>query len=210
MSWDRNWLLPDLIAWVLREATTFGDEWLEGLAFNEGSNCPPPPPKKKGLCLYGRLFLCMNIVIDPEALELTMWLSFQLFNRHYENWEVAPDPASDSDKPDKPLFKPGTEILIKTLESGGQSLEPFWEGPYQISLTSYMGLLLQTPKVLSLLFDRKTMPSCPDFIPMLNSIINLIAGSAECSPSSSIEGFSWWVSLLQEKDFLQLCKSDDI
>ena len=64
-----------------------------------------------------------------------------------------------------------------------------------------MGLLLQTPKVLSLLFDRKTMPSCPDFIPMLNSTINLIAGSAECSPSSSIEGFSWWVSLLQKRTF---------
>ena len=31
-------------------------------------------------CLYDRLFLHTGIVIYPEALESTMWLSFQLFN----------------------------------------------------------------------------------------------------------------------------------
>ena len=35
-------------------------------------------PKKEGLspfeCIYGRLFLCTDIVIDPEALELTSYV----------------------------------------------------------------------------------------------------------------------------------------
>ena len=42
-------------------------------------------PKKEGLspfeCIYGRPFLCTDIVIDHEALELTKYVtfSFQLF-----------------------------------------------------------------------------------------------------------------------------------
>ena len=47
-----------------------------------------------------------------------------------ELWEMTPDPASESSKP---LFEPGTEVLIKTLDS---SLEPLWEGPYQVILSS--------------------------------------------------------------------------
>ena len=43
--------------------------------------------------------------------------------------QVTADPASESSKP---LFQPGTEVLKKTLGSGGQSLEPLWEGPYQL------------------------------------------------------------------------------
>ena len=43
------------------------------------------------------------------------------------------DPASESSKP---LFEPGTKVLIKTLGSGGSSLEPLWEGPYQVILAS--------------------------------------------------------------------------
>ena len=42
-------------------------------------------------------------------------------------------PASETSKP---LFEPGTEVLIKTLGSGGPSLEPLWEGPYQVILSS--------------------------------------------------------------------------
>ena len=42
-------------------------------------------PQKEGLfpfeCIYGRPFLCTDIVIDPEALELTSYVT-QLFNRH--------------------------------------------------------------------------------------------------------------------------------
>ena len=50
-----------------------------------------------------------------------------------ELWETTPDPASESSKS---LFEPGTEVLIKTLGSGGPSLEPLWKGPYQVILSS--------------------------------------------------------------------------
>ena len=65
--------------------------------------------------------------------------------------ETTPDPASESSKP---LFEPGTGVLIKTLGSGGPLLEPLWEGPYQMGLTIYVSLLLLTPEILSLLFDQ--------------------------------------------------------
>ena len=50
------------------------------LSFNEGSIFSPHQKD----CLYDRLFLCTDIVLDPEALKLTMRLSFELFNRHYQ------------------------------------------------------------------------------------------------------------------------------
>ena len=92
-------------------------------------------PKKEGLfpfeCIYGRPFLCMDIVINPEALELTNYVTqlsaFQLALTELQ--ETTP-------KASKPLFEPGTEVLIKTLGSGGPSLESLWEGPYQVSLSS--------------------------------------------------------------------------
>ena len=96
-------------------------------------------PKKQGLSpfesIYGRPFLCTDIVIDPEALALTNYTT-QLSAFQEMLWklrEVTPDPASESSKP---VFQLGTEVLIKTLGSGGQSLEPFWEGPYQLILSS--------------------------------------------------------------------------
>ena len=46
---------------------------------------------------------------------------------------MTPDLAFESRKP---LFEPGTEVLIETLGSGGPSLEPLWEGPYQVILSS--------------------------------------------------------------------------
>ena len=201
--WKKLLLLEmnGLKAWSLMRAWT---------AFPSCFHPRNPPPQKGIMSLWQTVFvhkycyrswnLRINYLTQLSAFQQTLW----------KLREVTPDPASDSDKPDKLLFKPGTEVLIKMLESGGQSLEPLWESPYQISLTSYMGLLLLTPKVLSLLFDHKTMPSCPELIPIPNSTKNLIAGSAEHSPSSSIEGFPWWVSPLQEEDFLQPCKSYDI
>ena len=95
-------------------------------------------PKKEGLspfeCIYGWPFLCTDIFIDSEALELTnhitQLLGFQ--QALTELWEMTPDPASESSKP---LFEPGTEVLIKTLGSGGPSPEPLWEGPYQVILS---------------------------------------------------------------------------
>ena len=46
--------------------------------------------------------------------------------------EVTPDPPSESSKP---LFEPGMEVLIKTLEFWGQSLSPLWEGTYEVILS---------------------------------------------------------------------------
>ena len=96
-------------------------------------------PKKEVLspseCIYGKPFLDTDIVIDPEALELTSYVTqLSAFQQALtELWETTPDPASESSKP---LFEPGTEDLIKTLVSGGPSLEPLWEGPYQVILSS--------------------------------------------------------------------------
>ena len=80
-------------------------------------------------------FLRTDIVIDPEALELTSYVTqLSAFQQAFTEFlEMAPDPASASSKP---LFEPGTEVLIKTLGSGGPSLEPLWEGPYQVILSS--------------------------------------------------------------------------
>ena len=84
---------------------------------------------------YGKPFLCTDIVIDPEALELTSYVThLSAFQQALtELWETTPDPASESNKP---LSEPGTEVLIRTLESGDPSLEPLWEGPYQVILSS--------------------------------------------------------------------------
>ena len=84
-------------------------------------------PQKEGLspfeCIYWRPFLCTDIVIGPETLELTNYVTqLSVFQQALtELWETTPDPASESSKP---LFEPGTEVLIKTLGSGGPSLEP--------------------------------------------------------------------------------------
>ena len=90
-------------------------------------------PQKEGLspfeCIYERPFLCTDIVIDPEALKLTSYVTqLSAFQQTLtELWETTPDPASESSKP---LFEPETEVLIKTLGSGGPPLEALWEGPY--------------------------------------------------------------------------------
>ena len=82
-------------------------------------------PRKEGLppfkCIYGRPFLHTDIVIDPEALELTNYLTqLSTFQKAFmELWEVTPDPASESNKP---LFKPGTKVLIKKHWDLGASL----------------------------------------------------------------------------------------
>ena len=69
-----------------------------------------------------------DIVIDPEALELTSYVTqFLAFQQALTEREMTPDPASESSKPQ---FEPGTEVLIKTPGTGGPSFEPLWEGPY--------------------------------------------------------------------------------
>jgi len=70
-------------------------------------------PQKEGLspfeCIYGRPFLRTDIVIDPEALELTNYVTqLSAFQQALtELRETTPDPAS---KTSKPLFEPGTEL----------------------------------------------------------------------------------------------------
>ena len=81
------------------------------------------------------LSYAQTLFIDPEALELTNYATqLSAFQQAVtELQEMTPDPASESSKP---LFEPGTEVLIKTLGSGGQYLNPLWEGPYQVILAS--------------------------------------------------------------------------
>ena len=96
-------------------------------------------PQQEGLspfeCIYGRPFLCLDIVIDPGALELTSYVTqLSAFQQALTKLpEMTPDPVSESSKP---LFGPETEALIKTSGSGGPSLKLLWEGPYQVILSS--------------------------------------------------------------------------
>ena len=92
-------------------------------------------PKKEGLspfeCIYLRSFLWKDIVIDPEALGLTSYVTqLSAFQQALtELQEMTPDTC-------KPLFEPGTKVLIKTLGSGGSSLDPLWKGLYQVIISS--------------------------------------------------------------------------
>ena len=56
----------------------------------------------------------MHILIDPKALELTSYVTqLSAFQQALtELRETTPDPASESSKP---LFQPGTEVLIKNI-----------------------------------------------------------------------------------------------
>ena len=58
-----------------------------------------------------------DIVIDPEALELLSAFQQALT----ELQEMTPDPASESSKP---LFEPGTEVLINHWGLGAHPLSP--------------------------------------------------------------------------------------
>ena len=109
------------------------DNWIKVLpiALMRAGTAPPKEGLSPFECIYGRPFLCTEIFIDPEALGLTNHVTpISTFQQALmELRQVTPDPASESSKP---LFQPGTEVLKKTFGSGGQSLEPLWEGPYQL------------------------------------------------------------------------------
>ena len=75
-----------------------------------------------------------------------------------------------------------------------------------MGLIIYVSLLLLTPKILSLPFD----PQDNAFVSWANSYA-AFHNQSNCwvcgvLPFSSVEGFPWWTSPLQEKDFLQVCK----
>ena len=83
-------------------------------------------------------------------------------------------------------------------------LSPF---TFQMGLIIYVSLLLLTPKVLSLLFD----PQDNAFLSWAHSYA-AFHNRSNCwvcgvLPSSSVEGFPWWVFPFQGKDFLQLCEN---
>ena len=76
----------------------------------------------------------------------------------------------------------------------------------RMGLITYVSLLLLTPKILSLQFD----PQDNVFLSWAHSYA-AFHNQSNCwvcreLPSSSVEGFLWWTSPLQEKDFLQVCE----
>ena len=75
-----------------------------------------------------------------------------------------------------------------------------------MGLIIYVNLLLLTPKIPSLPFD----PQDNAFLSWAHSYTTFHNWSNRwvCGtlPSSSVEGFPWWTSPLQEKDFLQVCE----
>ena len=67
-----------------------------------------------------------------------------------------------------------------------------------------MGLLLLTPKILSLPFDPQGNAFLSgSLLCCIPQSVHLL-GLHSTSPSS-VEGFPWWASPLQGKDFLQVC-----
>ena len=104
-----------------------------------------------------------------------MWLSLLPFQKDFTS-RLAPDPAFESNKL---VFGPGTDM----------------------SLRIYVGLLLLTPKVLSLPFDPQDnafLSWAPSYTAFHNHII---AGSAEYSISSSLKTSHGGFLHFKEKTF---------
>ena len=76
----------------------------------------------------------------------------------------------------------------------------------RMGLIIYVSLLLLIPNILSLPFDPQdnAFLSWAHFYAAFHNQSNCWVYGA--LPSSSVEGFLWWVSPLQGKDFLQLCE----
>ena len=79
-----------------------------------------------------------------------------------------------------------------------------WLCTFQIGLKIYVSLLLLTPNILSLPLD----PQDNVFLSWAHSYAAFHNRSncwvCRALPSSSVEGFPWWTSPLQGKDFLQV------
>ena len=76
----------------------------------------------------------------------------------------------------------------------------------KMELIIYVSLLLLTPKILSLPFDPQDnafLSWAHSYAAFHNQSNCWVCGAL---PSSSVEGFPWWTSTLQGKDFLQVCE----
>ena len=81
-----------------------------------------------------------------------------------------------------------------------------WLCTFQMGLITYVSLLLLTPNILSLPFDPQDnafLSWAHSYAAFYNRSNCWVCGAL---PSSSVKGFSWWTSPLQEKDFRQVCK----
>ena len=115
-------------------------------------------PKKKGLSLWWTVFVHRYC---HRALKLTMWLSFLLFNRHYQEVNSWP------------------RLWVKLAAVWARNQDGT-ENPGGLASVDS-----KSPE-----FDHltlKTAPSCPGLIFMLHSTIGLIAGSAEHSPPHQVK-----------------------
>ena len=81
-----------------------------------------------------------------------------------------------------------------------------WLCTFQMALIIYVSLLLLTPKILSLPFDPQdnAVLSWAHSYAAFHNLSNCWV--CRVLPSSSVEGFPWWTSPLQGKDFLQVCE----
>ena len=81
-----------------------------------------------------------------------------------------------------------------------------WLRTFQMGLITYVSLLLLTPNILSLPFDPQDhafLSWAQSYAAFHNPSNCWVCGAL---PSSWLEGFPWWTSPLQGKDFLQVCK----
>ena len=81
-----------------------------------------------------------------------------------------------------------------------------WLCTFQMGLITYVSLLLLTPNILSLPFDppdNAFLSWAHSYAAFHNRSNCWVCGTL---PSSSVEGFPWWASPLQGKDFRQVCK----
>ena len=98
----------------------------------------------------------------------------------------------------------GTSALLVELVALTRALE--LSKGQQMGLITYVSLLLLTPNILSLPLD----PQDNVFLSWAHSYAAFHNRSncwvCTAFPSSSVEGFPWWTSPLQGKDFLQVCE----
>ena len=79
-----------------------------------------------------------------------------------------------------------------------------WLCTFQMGLITYVSLLLLTPNILSLPLDPQDnafLSWAHSYAAFHNQSNRWVCGTC---PSSSVEGFPWWTSPLQRKDFLQV------